>query len=143
MDTNTLIRALAELEPYSRALGHLTQKCDTIVFSTQIMKEYSGRFHKAGMTKLIFQRKLEEIRQRGKLKRCNETPLRNARRRIRDERLPLPNDRTDIKFVEAALASNAGYIITTDRGLLELDPYRYQGSRIGIIDPAEYASLEE
>lgn len=142
IDTNTLIRALAELEPYSQALKRLIEKCDTIIFSTQISKEYSGKFHKTGMPKFIFQRKLEDLRQQGKLKRSYETALKNARRKIKIERLPLPNDRTDIKFIVTAIAANARYIITNDNHLLRLNPYRYQHSRINIIDPVEYSSIE-
>jgi len=142
VDTNTLIRALANFEPYSKALEHLIEKCDTIVFSTQIMKEYFGKFHKAGMTKTFFQRKLEDIRQLGKLRRCYETPLRKARKQIKTKHLPLPNDRTDIKFIETAIASNARYIVTNDGELLRMNPYRYQNSHISIIDPVEYRSIE-
>jgi putative PIN family toxin of toxin-antitoxin system len=138
-DTNVLIRAIADIPPHSTALEHLIKKCDTIVFSTQIMKEYSGKFHVTGMEKYILLRKLEDLKQQGKFDRCHEAQLKRARNKIKRKRLPLPKDRTDSKFIEVAIGANARYIVTNDRHLLRLSPYKCPSSQIEIIKPGEYS----
>lgn len=133
-----MIRAVAGKSPYSEALERLKNKCHMIAYSKKIMKEYIAKLRVVGMSAYIFLRKLEGIKEMNKLKRVNNTILQRARRKIRQESLPLPSDRTDIKFLVAALAKSAKYIISTDRHLLALNPYRHNNSQIKIMPPENY-----
>jgi putative PIN family toxin of toxin-antitoxin system len=138
IDTNCMIRAVAGKSPYSEALERLKNKCHMIAYSKKIMKEYIAKLRVVGMSAYIFQRKLEDIKEMNKLKRATNTILLRARRKIRQRHLPLPSDRTDIKFLVAALAKSAKYIITTDRHLLVLNPYGHGNSQIKIVCPQNY-----
>ena len=133
-----MIRAVAGKSPYSEALERLKNRCHMIAYSKKIMKEYIGKLRAVGMTIYIFLRKLEDIKQMNKLKRATNTILLRAKKEIRQKRLPLPSDRYDVKFLVAALAKSAKYIITTDPHLLTLNPYRYAGSQIEIVPPQSY-----
>lgn len=138
IDTYTFIRALADIENHRKVLNHLKAKCHIIVTTTGITKEYKSRLRKTGMTTYILQRRLEDLTQIKKLKRLKVTPLKKAKKKIKDEHLRLPEDRNDIKFIEAAVASKARYLITTDRGLLGLNPYKCKQAYIEVITPQKY-----
>jgi predicted nucleic acid-binding protein len=103
-----------------------------IAVSGKILKEYRGKVSHGGMTQYIFERKLREIENRGKLKMVPESILRlhNIEKK--------PNDKYDEKFLHAAVAREAGCIITTDPGLLELDPYKSGSVSVRVLRPEEY-----
>lgn len=82
--------------------------------------------------------KSEELKKIGKFKKINQYPLKKAKTIISKNRLPIPEDKYDVKFIEAALASKAKYIVTIDRGMLNLNPFRYDGENIEIISPEAY-----
>lgn len=90
------------------------------------------------MTFLILERKIKELERLGKTKDVRRTDLDNARARILCEHLPLPTDAFDNKFIEAAVACGARYVITTDPSLLTLDPYEHDAVNIRIVEPHTY-----
>lgn len=138
LDTNVAIRALAGLSPYVEALERLKDLCHIAISSTAILREYQSRVHNAGMNGTTLQIRLESLRQMGKLKGCPKTLLDRAQKRIQKEHLRLPNDQTDVKFLRAGIAKKAKYIISKDRNLLDLSPYRYGKSSIKIVEPEKY-----
>jgi len=138
LDTNVAIRALAGLSPHVEALERLKSLCHTAIWSKDVLKEYQSRVNKIGMTGIILLTRLASLEQIGKLERCFKTLLDRAQRTIREEHLPLPNDRTDTKFLKLAIAKKASYIITSNGHLLNLNPYRYSASSIKIVVPEDY-----
>jgi putative PIN family toxin of toxin-antitoxin system len=138
LDTCVVLRALAGKSPYSNTLYRIKEICDTISFSNRIQKEYLNKAHKSGLTGLFLISEFDKLKRCKKLKKINHTSIINARKEIQKKKLPLPNDKDDIKFVEAAIAKKAKYIITTDTTLLDLDPYRIKNGTIRIIEPIEY-----
>jgi predicted nucleic acid-binding protein len=87
---------------------------------------------------MILERKVKELERVGKTKDVHRTNLGNAKARIANENLPLPTDTFDHKFIEAAVACGARYIITTDPSLLVLDPYDHDAVHLRIVEPSRY-----
>lgn len=140
-DTNSLLRAFNKISPHSDALQRLRLICDRIAISNPIKKEFLSKLHRFGLSIILFEGGLAELSRLSKIKRITRTRLIKARQKIEENHLPLPNDRWDHKFIEAALAVHASCIITTDSGLLSMDPYIYDrsmGSTIRIIRPEYY-----
>jgi len=139
-DTNSLLRAFIKKRPFCDALEKLQEVCDKVVISRPIQKEFISKLHSAGLTSVVFNQKMSELSRMGKIKRLNKTHLLKAKREIKKQKLRLPNDKEDHKFIEAAVASSAGFLVTTDKGILILDPYRYNrtNSIIRILLPESY-----
>jgi putative PIN family toxin of toxin-antitoxin system len=137
-DTFVLLSAFKKVDPYVKALGTLDARCDKIAISKPIRKEFSNKLHSTGLTSVLFQKKLSEIARKGKIVKVKKTKLTEAKQKIQNNRLPLPNDKDDHKFIEVAIAAHARYIVTTDHSLLSLNPYRYNNSLIEIITPDDY-----
>jgi len=139
-DTNSLLGALINKHPFCDALEKLQKVCDRVVISNPIQKEFISKLHSVGLTIVVFNQKMSELSSMGKIKRLNKTHLLKAKRMIKKQRLRLPNDKEDHKFIEAAVASSAGFLVTADNGILILDPYRYNkaNSTIRILSPENY-----
>jgi predicted nucleic acid-binding protein len=132
LDTNTFLRSLARVSGYDKVLEKIKRKCDVIVSTGNIEKEYRSRLNIFGMSQIILLERLEMLRDEGKLKHIKRSKLRKIK--ICRE----PDDKEDIKFLLAALATGASYIITTDKGLTRLNPYKCEQICIRIIEPDEY-----
>jgi len=137
LDTMVLLRMLADKSPYVNVLEKIKEKCNKIVFSTPILKECMGKAYKEGMSTSIMIRKLEELNQIKKLKKCNKTSIDKARKLINSKNYKKPADDYDLKFIEAALADKAS-IITKDQGLLNMNPYNCGKTNLEIITPEDY-----
>jgi len=137
-DTGVFLRALGNINPHTQALEHLKERCNIIRFSNIILREYKVIARKLGMSPTLLISKSEELKKIGKFKKINQYPLRKAKMIIKKNRLPVPKDKYDVKFIEAALASKAKYIVTIDRGMLNLNPYCYDSENIEIISPETY-----
>jgi len=138
VDTMVFLKALGDVNPYSDALNCIKRICNRIALSTEIHREYKCKVTSEGMTFLILERKIKELERLGKTKDVRRTDLDNARARILCEHLPLPTDAFDNKFIEAAVACGARYVITTDPSLLTLDPYEHDAVNIRIVEPHTY-----
>lgn len=138
-DTWALLNAFKNIDPYANALDTLDIVCDKMAVSQPIMKEFHNKLHSTGLTLVLFTKKLSELLGKGKIVKIKRTNLTKARRKIRDNNLLLPNDSDDHKFIEAAIAVHARYIITTDNGMLSMNPYKYDNNAIiEIITPSDY-----
>lgn len=100
-----------------------------LIFSEETFLELSDQLHSkkfrksiSTITAFLFLKKSARISQ-----------LAKVREKITDCR-----DRRDNKFLEVAVSGNANYIITGDKDLLELNPYR----SIQIITPRDFLEPE-
>ena len=138
VDTCVFIRALGRVDGFEDFLEAIFKCDDKIVFTTEIVKEYRYHVGIGGFTFRIFQRKIEdEFRRKNKIKGIEKSKL----DRIDLSSCKKTDDKSDIKFIKAALASNAACIITLDRGhLLALDPYECNDHLIRICRPEKYVN---
>src|SRR5208282_6322917 len=98
----------------------------------EVLKEWKSKAHEGGMTSQILQRKAEEgfrLQSRRKLKKIGEAKLQLA---VVKRQAP---DTFDNKFLKLSIAIEAGYLFTIDNGLLNMDPYEYDGKQTRIIRP--------
>lgn len=133
------LRALAGKPPSVIVLEKIKEICNKILISSPIAKELRSKAYVEGMSSLIILRKLKEFRQIKKLKKCKKTSIDKARKLIDSENCKKPTDRSDLKFIEAALAEKA-ILITKDHVLLNLNPYNCGKISLRIISPEEYLS---
>jgi len=140
LDTMVLLRILSNKSPYVDILERIIEDCNKIMFSTPILREWITKSFKEGMSSSVILRKLEELRQIKKLKRCNKTSIDKARKLITARKCKKPTDSDDLKFVEVALSSKA-ILITKDRGLLDLNPYKCGKKHVVIIRPQKYLEI--
>lgn len=89
------------------------------------------------MSVSIVVRKLEELEQINKLKKCSQTSINKAQKLLKTKKCRKPTDDEDMKFVEAALSEKA-VIITKDKAILDLIPYRCGNVTVEIIAPEDY-----
>ncbi len=130
LDTCVAIRALADDSPYRELREKIVRKCDVVAISTETLKEWKAKSHEGGMTPQILQRKArEELQSRKKLKKIGESKLQLV---VVEKKA---SDNFDNKFLRLSIAAGAPYLFTTDRGLLEMDPYEYDGMQMRIIRP--------
>lgn len=132
-----LLRMFSGKPPYIDVLEKIKEKCNRIVFSTSINKEWRSKAHAEGMSALIILRKLEELEQIKKLKKCKQTLIGKAQKLIQTKKCRKPTDHDDLKFVEVALAEKA-ILITKDRVLLSLNPYNCGKITLKIVSPEDY-----
>lgn len=138
VDTGVFIRALGRVDDFEDFLHALFKCDDKIVLTPEILKEYRSKLRLGGFTVRIFERKIqEEFRRKNKIKDIEKSKL----DRVDLSSCKKPNDKFDIKFIKAGLASNAACIITIDRGhLLSLDPYKCNDHLIRICKPEKYVN---
>jgi predicted nucleic acid-binding protein len=141
-DAMVLLRMLADKSPYAEVLNVIREKCNKIVFSTSIRREWATKAYAEGMSAAIVIRKLEELNQINKLKKSNKTSIDKARRLISTKKCGKPSDTDDLKYIEVALAEKA-IIITRDHVLLDLNPYRCGQVNLEIRTPENYLSLQK
>lgn len=137
LDTMVLLRMFTDKSPYVDVLERIKEKCNKIVFSTPIHKEWRSKAYAEGMSALLVIRKLEELRQINKLKKCKKTLIDEARKLIESKKCRKPTDHDDLKFVEVALAEKA-ILISKDSHLLNLNPYNCGEIDLKIISPEDY-----
>lgn len=137
-DTCVFLKALGEQEPHKGAMEHSGEVYHTIRCSTEILREYQCKTSSEGMTVFFLLRKVKEFEKAGKLKRINKTLLEQASGLARDNCCQMPNDRDDHKFVVAAVACKAGFVVTTDTGMLNLNPYQCGTVKIEFAPPQIY-----
>jgi len=140
MDTMAFLKALGDISPFSDALNCLMKICNRIAITREVLREYKCKVTAEGMTNIILMRKIKELERIGKTKEVYRTQLNQARTLIQTANLPLPTDSFDHKFFEAGIACNARYIITSDRGSLDLNPYDHPPINMKIVTPTEYVS---
>ncbi len=131
------LRMLSDRAPYRDLLQKINEKPDKIMYSAPVIKEWRTKAYAEGMTSFIILRKLEELRQNEKLKKCSQTLLINAQELIEKKKCKKPSDNFDLKYIELALAVEA-LLITEDHALLTLDPYGCGGKNFRIIKPEDY-----
>lgn len=139
-DTYVFLRSLGKTSLFRRTLEHLHMKRHILRYSTEIEKEYTNKAGSVGFLPILTI-KLQELKRSGKFKKITKTNILKARKKIKEKELPLPADRDDVKFIEAGLASKSKYLVTTDRGMLVLDPYRHNSENMRIIKPAGYVAI--
>jgi len=121
--------------PYYELKNKIIDKCYKIQFSKQIMKEYQGKVKKKGFPMTALQTLSSDFQQKNKFvflpSSLIESKLKNY------DNLKMPDDPDDNKFIEAAIASCCGYIVTKDSRLLVLDPYifNHKEEPIRILEP--------
>ena len=135
LDTCVTIRALGNAGKYRELRESIVKKCDKIAFSKEIRKEWIGQTAKAGMSPSFLIAQLEKLESVGKLKFIGKSKLQLVELNRR------PTDKYDEKFLTIALATKAKCIITTDPHLLELDPYKWNGTDMRIFRPEDYRNL--
>ena len=132
LDTCVLLRALGDAGIYRKVREHILEVCDVIASSKEILKECRAKASTQGMPPTILEIRLQEIKDCTKLKVIPKSKL--QLQRIRKK----PGDSYDEKFLVAAVAVRAGCIITTDHGLLKLDPYGLDRTSIRVLRPEDY-----
>ena len=136
-DTMVLLRMLSSRSPYVEALERIRKECYHIAFSTSMRREWMTKSYDEGMPASIVVRKLEELNQLKKLRKCNKTRVDKARKLVEREKCKKPNDKDDVKFVIVALAEEA-IILTEDWVLLNLDPYKCANTTLEIKTPSDF-----
>ncbi|MFQ6055578.1 MAG: hypothetical protein ACE5J3_06325 [Methanosarcinales archaeon] len=124
-------------ETYKLFLETIKEKCDRIVITNDIKKEYKSRASTYGMSiVIVMQRLLEKLEYRGKKKiqKVGESVIDSARAIINK----IPKNKYDIKFIEAATTSKASYLVTEDSHLLELKVIKHKSGECKIIKPEDY-----
>jgi predicted nucleic acid-binding protein len=136
-DTMVLLRMLSSKSPYVDALERIKKEYYHIAFSTSMRREWMTKSYDEGMPASIVVRKLEELNQLKKLRKCNKTRVDKTRKLFDREKCKKPNDKDDVKFVIVALAEEAT-ILTEDRVLLNLDPYKCANTALEIKTPSDF-----
>ena len=132
-----LLRGLASKSPYVDVLERIKEQCNRICVTTSIAKEWTSKASVTGMSSYILTRKLNDLRQNKKLKKCNKTSIEKINKLMNKKRCRKTKDKRDQKFLEAALATKA-ILITEDRGLLILNPYTCAKISLDIMRTEEY-----
>jgi len=124
---------------FNNVLDCILNCCDTIIFSTEILKEYVPRSIPYGLFPWIFLTDLENVN-KAKFRRTGYIEQRFERQnRIR--KYKLPSHTQDQKWIKTAVAVEARYILTRNKHLLNLAPFRYNGDNSEIIDPVQYIQI--
>jgi predicted nucleic acid-binding protein len=132
-----LLRMLSSKSPYVDVLERIKEECYHIAFSTPMRREWKTKAYAEGMPASIVFRKLEELDQLKKLRKCNKTRVDKAQKLVDQEKCKKPKDKDDVKFVIVALAEQAT-ILTEDWGLLNLDPYKCANTALRIKTPSDF-----
>ena len=124
LDTNVLVAAAYAPASASRAIVEacLDGELEPIV-SAETVKEHRYILGRA-VRSAAYRERLEQFLVGGILVAPERTPRH------------VPDDAEDDKFLAAALAGQAGWIVTNDRHLLDLDPYW----EVRIVRPGEFAA---
>lgn len=126
LDTNVLIASAYQPRSASRRIVEASLRGElTLIVSPAVEREYE----------LIVQR---AVRSEAEIRRVGELLSRAERVEPAETPRVVPEDPDDDKFLAAALAGRAAAIVTNDRHLLELDPYR----GIRIVRPVEFVASE-
>jgi putative PIN family toxin of toxin-antitoxin system len=137
------LKALGNNKVETAALEHSRIKKHIICFSGEILREYRCKASFHGMTGQILLRKLSELEESHKLKKIPKINLQKAPETVKKHNCKLSTDSDDHKFIYAALASKANYVVTSDRGMLRLCPYACNNQKIEFLKPADYVSLTQ
>jgi predicted nucleic acid-binding protein len=133
VDTHVFLRSLGDGS--NGMFEKIKSKCDRIVFTKKILKEYASKAKSEGMSIEVFRRRLERFIDRFKRYR-KEVFVGESRLRLIRRELVFPRgfDKYDKKFVEAASAFDEGCIITRDLKIHELG----QPFSLDVLTPEDY-----
>jgi len=137
VDTSVFIRLKGV---YKETLDCILATCDVIAYTKEILNEYKGRAHSS----LLFHLRpfLLELRNKGKLDSFRSSFVDSRVRRHENiKRINYPVHNKDKKWIKAAIAIRAKYIISTNRHLLEVVPNRCNDDIIEIIEPSQYTEI--
>lgn len=134
VDTSIFIRLNGKYEP---VLECILAACDVIACTRGILNEYEGRAHSSPLFHLLpFLRELEE---RGKLELVRSSYVSSRVSRYENRRtINYPSHNRDKKWVKAAIAVEAEFIVTANRHLLGVLPNRFNGDSTEILLPSQY-----
>jgi putative PIN family toxin of toxin-antitoxin system len=125
LDTNALVAAAYAPASASQAIVEACLQGDLeAIVSAEMIREHRyilGRAVRSG----AYKGRLELFLSRGTVVVPEQTPRH------------VPDDAEDDKFLAAALAGQAGWIVTNDQHLLSLDPYW----EVRIVRPGEFAEM--
>jgi putative PIN family toxin of toxin-antitoxin system len=128
LDTNVLISAAIYPHSMPRRVVHFQCAGNELVFSTATFAELEGA---------LFRTKFDRYIERVARVEYVATLFQGAVFAEPAETIRVCRDPKDDKFLEAAAAGNAAFIVTGDRDLLTLDPFR----GIRIVNPAAFLAL--
>lgn len=140
LDTMIFLRMFSEKSAYSDILRKIMKNCNKIIVSTKIVKEWRSKSNTMGMSSVIILRKLKELSEVHKIKKCTEASIDKVRRLINEKRCKRPNDKYDMKFIEVAIASRA-FLLTEDHHLLDLEPYNCGKKNLRIMSSSDYLGI--
>jgi uncharacterized protein len=124
LDTNVLVAAAYAPASASRAIVEACLDGDL----EAIVSEETVREHRYILSRAVrsgaYQERLEQFLSGGTLVAPERTPRH------------VPDDAEDDKFLAAALTGQAGWVVTSDHHLLDLDPYW----KVRIVRPGEFAA---
>jgi len=134
VDTSVFIRLEGA---YKRTFDCIVATCDVIAYTNEILGEYRGRAHSSPLFHL--QPFLRELGNKSKLKYFKSSFVASRLRRHENIRkINYPTHSRDRKWIKAAIAIRAKYLLTTNRHLLEVPTNRYNDNIVDIIEPSKY-----
>jgi putative PIN family toxin of toxin-antitoxin system len=125
VDTNTIISSFFYPNSIPRKAFDHARKNGTLIVTLDTFDE---------LVSVLYRKKFDKYGVQGVRKEFIETFIKEVERVTVLEFITACKDPKDDKFLEAAIAGNADVIITGDKLLKELDPFR----GIKIISPADY-----
>jgi len=135
MDTNTFLRALAEVTGYVEALNTIKKFRHIIIASKEIVKEYEGRAKIFG-TRYMLNLRIIELKNSSKLEIIKRSRIQGKLHNLNLRRMP--SHKRDSKFVILAAVECAKYILSKDHHLLDLHPYHFDDNHVDILEPLAY-----
>lgn len=123
LDTNVLVAAAYSATSASRRIADACLRHELVAVASGAVKKEYRRILARAVRSPEYQPQLAELLDGLELAEPDEVP------RVVDE------DPEDDKFLAAALAGGAGWLVTNDRHLLGLDPYR----SVRIVTPPAFA----
>lgn len=130
-DVHVFLGAIAkndQEESFAKAYDIMIKRYHKFFCNKDIIKRYKSRAHSYGMTSIVVQLALEDLKQAGVL-------VRRKRKKVKIDGFT-PDDLT---FLETA-CNGASYLLTRDRGFRANEKkIRKAGCRFEVISPEQYA----
>ncbi len=124
---------------FKNVLNCILECCDKIIYSGDILKEYTSRPPPYGLSPRAF---ILDLESKNKMERKNKNFIKgrfNYLNRIR--KYPMPSHSPDHKWIKTAVAVGAKYILTQDPDMTNLVPFRYNHDSTEVIDPTIYVQI--
>jgi predicted nucleic acid-binding protein len=130
VDTHIFNRSLSQRAEYREVMDTIIRVCDRIVISPPIQREYMERSSDAGIDVALVLRVIQgqELLALGKIHKVASHSVKRALKGIPEQ---------DQRFIEAARASNAKYIISNDPDF-HSQRRRLRRHRISVVYPDKY-----